>query len=107
MKNKTTHTHHNYYEKLAEGVTDEEISVFLKKNKLTPEIIKHEYKKDQFFRFMDFKIFDRNVHPVAFCQPELVEMINSCLWKWIFVFRVLKADPVFVDSSNYFNTVNV
>ncbi len=107
MKNKTTKTHHLYYGDLAEKVTDDEIAAFMKRNKLTPEIIKREYKKDPFFRFMDFKIFDRNIHPAAFCQPELLETINSCLWKWVFVFRVLKAEPVFIDSANYFNTVKV
>lgn len=107
MTNKTTEKHHLYYQTLAEKVSDREITEFLKKNELTPTLIKQEYKKDKFFRFMNFEIFDNNIHSSAWCEPELAQTINSCLWKWIFVFRILKAKPIFVGSSNYFSIVGV
>lgn len=88
-------------------VSKEDIDKFLAKTRLNIKKLKAEYKKDQFLRNLDFSIFDKNIHDAAKCEPELVEIINSCLWKFILVFKVLGAKPEFLSQNHFFENARL
>lgn len=95
---KTIKSHYKFYSNLAAQVSEKEIETFLRKNDLDVRSLKLLFKSDPFLRNIDFQIFDNNIHPAAFCEPELLELINACLWKWILVYKVLMAKPIFVGT---------
>lgn len=100
--NKTTRTHFDYYSKLAEQVTDREICFFLEANNLDVKKIRYFYRRDPFLGDLDYRIFDANIHPAVFCQPELVGVINACLWKHVLIFKILGARPNFISNNKFF-----
>lgn len=95
---KTTRQHHKFYSNLAVQASEKETETFLRKAHLDISKLKRLFKNDPFLRNIDFQIFDKNIHPAAFCEPDFLELINACLWKWILIYRVLAAKPIFVGT---------
>lgn len=95
---KTTRPHHKFYTDLAAQVNEKEIENFLRKARLDVNKLKRLFKNDPFLRNIDFQFFDKNIHPAALYDPDLLELINACLWKWVLVYRVLAAKPIFVGT---------
>lgn len=104
ITNKTSKKYHLFYSDLAAQVSDKELQRFLTKNNLDIRQIKQFYRRDPFLRNMDEAIFDKNIHKAAlsheteYFTDEYPELTNACLWKWILVYRVLKARPIFVGT---------
>lgn len=99
LKHKITKNHYSFYQNLAFQVTETETLHLLEKLNLTVEKIQEIYKKDRFFNDLNEKL-DENIHPAAFKDIELMELVNACLWKFVFVFILLKAEPVFVTLAD-------
>jgi len=98
LTHKTTRPHYKFYSNLSAQVSDNEIRKFLNKNRLNNQKLRRLFRNDPFLRNIDFKIFDRNIHSATFCEPDLLELINACLWKWVLIYRVLAAKPIFVGT---------
>lgn len=107
MINKTVRAHFDYYEELSKRVSVNEIQRFLKVNNLSLRKLKERYKRDRFLRNLNSHIFDSNIHSAALCEPNLLELVNACLWKHILIFKVLGARPRFVSSNNFFKMSKV